>query len=206
MADDARTRPYIIQVHAHQGIVYLTGALEGTEPSPDILAAAQEVAASVGGVRSAVIDFPATCAVESLPILPGVGLPVYATDGTLGHLELVVMEPRSRRVTGLVVVGHFPLDSRDGGVDGSALEMRSLLVPARSVAHVTANAVLLDVDCATATQFADFHEDDHRFPERGWLPSFDYRREDVRFAVEAGSDPQPGLTSRRRAWVGVPRG
>ncbi len=206
LADDERTRPYIIRVHARQGIAHLTGALEGTEPSPDILAAAQEIAASVLGVRSAVVDFPATRAVEPPPILPGVGLPVCATDGTLGHLELVVMEPRSRRVAYLVVVGRFPLDRRFGGGDDSALETRSLLVPAQSVAHVTEYAILLDVDRAMASQFATYHDDDHRLPEHGWQPSFDYRREDVRFAAEPGSNPQPGLASRRRAWIGAPRG
>lgn len=206
LADDARTRPFIIRVHASQGIVHLTGTLEGTVASAETQVIAQEIAANVAGARSADVDFPATSAVEPPLILPGVGLPVCATDGTLGHLELVVMEPRSRRVTDLVVVGHFPPDRRDNGVDDSALEMRRLLVPARAVARVTQEAILLGVDCATATRFADYHEDDHRVPEHGWQSSFDYRREDVRFAAEPGSNPQPGLTSLRRAWVGAPRG
>ena len=210
MAGDARTREYVFQVEAQRGIVRLTGALECTEPSADTQAAAQEIAASVEGVRSAVVDFRGAMAVEPLPILPGVGLPVYATDGPLGQLELVAMNPRSRRVTDLVVVGHFPSDRRNGDVGGSALEMRCLLVPAKLVGLVTDNAILLEVDRAGANRLSEYREDDYRVPERGWQSSFDYRREDLRFPIAGGgvggSRARSRPISRRGAWIGAPRG
>jgi sporulation protein YlmC with PRC-barrel domain len=206
MADDERTRAYVIQVHARQGIVRLTGALEGTVASPDTRTAAQEVAANVVGVRSAVVAFPGTLVDEPQPILPGIGLPIYATDGRLGQLEVVVMEPGSRRITDLVVAGSFPSGKADDSALGSALETRRLMIPVRSVAQVTEDAILLDVDRATSGRLPVYREQDYRAPEHDWIRTFDYRREDVRFLADPGRAAEAGAGSERQDWAGVPRG
>ena len=71
MADDTQTCAYVIEVHARDGIVHLRGAIVGTELSPDILAAAQEIAANVLGVRSAIVDAPTTSEDVRFAVEPG---------------------------------------------------------------------------------------------------------------------------------------
>jgi len=185
---DGRTRPYFIQVHASQGVVHLVGTLQGTVPSSETHVIAREIAAGVAGVRSAVGElFGIDDAVESPSILTQVGVPVYAADGELGRLEAVVMSPRSRQVTHLVVAGRFLLAEADDSTLGPESAMRRLLVPARAVAHATADVVHLHVDRAAATRLPEYPEGEYVVPDPGWQPTFDYRREDIRLAVEASA-------------------
>ena len=190
LADDARTRPYIIRVHCHFGIAHLTGTLEGTVASAETQVIAQEIAANVAGVRLALAELDGRSPEDrASPVLPGVGLPVYTTDGHLGRLELVVMSSRSRRVTHLVV-GDLPqVESSDQPPD-SGPETRRLLIPAVAVARVTEYAILLSLDRATADRLPAYSGDGYRVPDSDWQPTFDYSRADVRCPVEATSTRQ----------------
>ena len=192
LGGDPRTRPYYIQVHASHGIVHLVGTLQGTVPSAGIQSAAEEVAANVAGVRSAVGEmFAPGGSTEPLPIVARVGLPVFASDGEMGRLEAVVMGQRSRRVTHLVVADPLhPAEAREP-TPGLGLARQLLrLIPASDVSYATEDAIFLLVDLAAASRLPEYLEGEYTFPGLEWGATFDYRREDVRFAAEAPSGLQ----------------
>jgi len=191
LARDPRTQAHAIRVHAHRGIVHLSGAVISAE----VQAAAEEATAEVEGVRGIVCRLLGTDAIKPAPsvILPAIGIRVFATDGLLGHLEQVVMNPRSRGITHLVVTVGRPAAARGESPEAATGQAR-LLVPVKLVDRwiedaeqdAVEEAVLLRVHrAAAAAWLAEYREEHYAVPGPDWQPLFDYRREDVRFALDA---------------------
>jgi len=190
LARDPRTRAHAIGVHADRGIVHLSGAVISAE----VQAAAEEATAEVEGVRGIVCRLLGTDAIKPPPsvILPAIGIRVFATDGMLGHLEQVVVNPRSRGITHLVVTVGRPVAARGESSEAASAQAR-LLVPVKLVDRwiedaeqdAVEEAVLLRIDRAAAAWLAEYREERYAVPGPDWQPLFDYRREDVRFALDA---------------------
>ncbi len=180
LAGNARTRDYYIRVHVAEGFVHLTDTLERAALSTEVVDAAEEVAASVPGVRAVVVQLrEVEASPRPRPILPRIGLPACTTDGWLGRIEAVVMSRRFRRVTHLIVASRvFPDGTADPVVGSESVPCR-WLVPVSAVARATAVAVLLG---GGRDGVPELPADDDVFsvPDPSWQDSFDYRREDVR--------------------------
>jgi osmotically-inducible protein OsmY len=188
-----------IQVRATLGVVLLAG----TPVSAEVQSAALEATAAVPGVRGIVCRLFGTDAI-TLPqpvFLPAIGTRVFASDGLLGHLEQVIINPRSRGVTHLIVnrgPRNTPGSRSPSPVDSSPRQR--IMV---AIAHVdrwiddadwdaVEAAILLRVSGDQATRFAEYREEDFMLPGSDWQPPFDYRPQEVRFVAVSGSRAEPG--------------
>lgn len=182
LAQDNRTRGQLIRVRARLGYVNLLGDV----PDAAVRDAAEEVAARVPGVR-AVMNFLCTPEEpqhlpQQQPIDARIGQPVFATRLMLGTVTRVILNPRSRQVTGLVVEGEL---SDPEHADPKTLpdewpkRRRTLLVPASCVGKVTAGGVFLNLNDWQAVHLPDFNPASYTAPEATWQPPFPYRREEV---------------------------
>ena len=191
LARDPRTQHQPIRVRAFQGTVELLGTLA----SAQVRLAAEEVAASLPSVRSVVTHLNGvdtlgfagrTAGSPTTPlILPRIGTGVHATDGELGRLRLVVIDPHSRQVTHLVVADCFPQNRAVAPMPDAALPGKSLVVPASAVERVTHSGIFLRVNLFQARRFSVYQDGDYRKPDSGWQPPLEYSWADTRFASEA---------------------
>lgn len=192
LAQDSRTRGQFIRVRTRLGYVNLLGDV----PDADVRAAAEEVAGRVPGVR-AVMNFLRTPGEplqlpQQQPIDARIGQPVFATRLMIGTVTRVILNPRSRQVTGLVVEGEL---SDPEHADPKTLpdewpkRQRTVLVPASHVGKVTAGGVFLNVSDWQAVHLPDFDPASFTAPEATWQPPFPYTREDVLFELDAAQAP-----------------
>ena len=183
LARDPRTRPEIILVHTSRGYVYL----RGTVMDESVRTAAEEVAASVAGVRGIVnsIRVRGERSVPNRPRLlqPIVGGPVYSSDNVrLGSVEQVVIDPRSRRLSAVIVEGAFPDPERshpDAFPDEWPKQRRTVILPVQHIAKSTIGGTFLNVTALEAAGEADVQTDASLRPAGAWQPPFPYRVEDV---------------------------
>lgn len=108
LAHNARTRGQMISVYARNGVISLNGEVSSAE----VRTAAEECAASVPRVR-AIVNYLCAPGVEvdaedQRVLQPSRGCAVYASDMPIGHVEHVIIYPRNRRVTAIVVHGELP--------------------------------------------------------------------------------------------------
>jgi osmotically-inducible protein OsmY len=108
LARDLRTRGLIIHVDVRRGVVELQGTVQSEEERH----AAMDVALMQPGVRTVVSLLETAAEREAhqraMDIQPGAE--VRLTDGALGHVEYVIVSPRERRVTHLIVRGPWDDD------------------------------------------------------------------------------------------------
>ena len=116
LSEDERTRPYVIPVGSSHGWLRLGGEVSGRE----VQLAAEEVAGSVPHVRG-VTALPrvtgAGPAPERRAVQPRSGASVYGNNGQVGVVAQVVMDPRNRLVTHVVVRANELLDEKRGPGD-----------------------------------------------------------------------------------------
>jgi osmotically-inducible protein OsmY len=103
LARDLRTRGLIIHVDVRRGVVELQGTVHTDEERH----AAEDVALVQPGVRTVLnlleTEEERAARQRAMDIQPGTE--VRLTDGALGHIEYVIVSPRDRRITHLVVRG-----------------------------------------------------------------------------------------------------
>jgi osmotically-inducible protein OsmY/sporulation protein YlmC with PRC-barrel domain len=185
---DPRTRARPIAVHARHGVVTLSGRV--TEAA--VAEAATTVAAALPTVRAVVnrIEAPGFVPDETPLIEPLPGQEVYADDGPVGVVQRVVIDPRTRRVSGIVVrTGRT--STRSG-----RQEPQTVLIPASQIRTVTAAAVLLQGERAalasTPAEGVVVSAPD------GWQPPFPYRPYEVVWPVEAARVPERAAADAAR--------
>jgi osmotically-inducible protein OsmY/sporulation protein YlmC with PRC-barrel domain len=179
---DPRTRARPIAVHARHGVVTLSGRV----PEATVAEAATTVAAALPAVRAVVnrIEAPGFVPDEAPLIEPLPGQEVYADDGPVGVVHRVAIDPRTRRVSGIVVrtgrAAALPRPEQQGP--------EAVYIPARQIRTVTETAVLLQGERAalTATPAAGAVVS---APD-GWQPPFPYRLHEVVWPVEAARVPE----------------
>jgi sporulation protein YlmC with PRC-barrel domain len=145
-------------------------------------AAAEAVAGSVPGVRAVSCQGAGGSDAREEPraLFPRVGQEVYASQTRLGHVERVIIHPRHRRVTALVVQGRAAGRRGDEGGGGRlpAQPDQGLIIPVDAVRVVTEAAVLLRIDAAAARRYADRRLRAYA-PEADWQPPYPYTRGEV---------------------------
>lgn len=191
LAQDKRTRGQLIRTRARLGYVNLLGDV----PDADVRAAAEEVAGRVPGVR-AVINALRTpdepLPRPQQPVDARIGQPVFATRLMIGTVTRVILNPRSRQVTGLVVEGELS-DPEHADLrtfpDEWPKRQRTVLVPASHVGKVTAGGVFLNLNDWQAVQLPDFNPARYVAPDAAWQPPFPYALEDILFELGAAQTP-----------------
>lgn len=181
LARDARTRPCYVRVHAWLGTVELLG----NAPDAQVRDLAAEIAARVHGVRSIVnlIATPDNPTPQPARLITArVGQLVYAEDMDIGRVEKVVISPRSRCVTALIVRGRVPDLAR---ADSQLLPAewpkmpRTFVVPIECVQNAAGESVSLNLTGVQAARLPDFDPAAYITPAADWTPPVPYHREEV---------------------------
>jgi len=192
LAHDARTRGQIIGVCARHGVISLNGAVG----SAGVRTAAEECAARVPRVR-AVVNYLRAPGVEvdaedQRVLQPGRGCAVYASDMPIGRVERVIINPRNRRVTAIIVHGELPdltCDSSDQLPINLSQQTRRVVIPVSPRQMVT-TSVSLNITSVEAARCPDFDLASYVLPAANWRPPYPYRREDVLFEKEKPDGPE----------------
>jgi osmotically-inducible protein OsmY len=182
LSNDRRTRAAIIRVGASHGWILLAGEV----PDSETRLAAEEVSACVPAVRG-VLGLPhlAQGAAFDTPheraFQPRVGQAVFATDGRAGLVQQVVINPRSRLVSHIVVAGTPELNGRP--VSGS------WLVPIAAVTQANDGSVFLSDTVSTLVARRAYDSDDLILPPADWRLSFPYEANEVHWLVDRSETP-----------------
>lgn len=147
-----------IGVNARQGFVYLFGEASNATARNS----ASEIVAAVPNVRGIVnhihVAGEETAAVEEKEeeriLQPAIGMEIFATDDTIGHLQKVVIDQNSRRVKALVVAAHFPSLTAQPSVWQNAEDIqtkRTVVVPISAIRDSLNSAIFLTIDRQHAT-------------------------------------------------------
>jgi len=207
LAHDARVREQRITVHAEHGVVTLSGEVA----SADLRLVAEEVAASVPQVRGVINLIQGPGAIIDLAqqrvLQPQIGQAVYATDFVIGRVERVIISPRNRRVTAIVVAGRLPDPEHP---DDTPPEYQ-VVIPIEAIQDVTESGVLLTISSAEAARCPDFDPTNFVAPAASWQPPYPYTHADIllyRDQVPArgdlGSTPSGDLLANELGTRGEP--
>lgn len=182
LARDARTREHRLFVHVQRGVVYVSGEVESLAART----AVEAVAGSVPWVRAVInqVEAPGDAgATEDLRALfPRIGQDVYTSETRLGQVERVIIHPRHRRVTAVVVHGRMadPQSSTAGSsLDPPPRRERSMVIPTSAVREVTVGAVLLHTSDDAAMRHADLDPAAYAPPSSDWQPPYPYTHAEV---------------------------
>jgi osmotically-inducible protein OsmY/sporulation protein YlmC with PRC-barrel domain len=184
LGNDPQTQHEHIQVNVQHGVVYLGGAIA----RPQIRAVAGQKAASIGQVRGIinVIQTPGI-AIESDEeqfVQPAIASEIYATDGQVGRVQQVIMNPQNRRVTAVVVASHTVLpQALDGASSSSGRQPapQRVLIPMSTLRCAPSGALFLKIKAGEVARFADFNPLSFEPPATDWQPPYPYLPADILF-------------------------
>ena len=179
LAQNARTRPFVIPVGSVHGWVRLGGEV----PCREVQLASQEAAGAVPQVRG-VTALPRVSGNSPAPtrraVQPRPGASVYGDDGQVGVVAQVVIDPRNRLVTHVVIRANELLDGQRGPGDYLAaieafdiVNVESLFL-ARGGSAGVAYPILDPAVCPPAPSH--------------WQPPYPYAARDVRWFLD-GLEP-----------------
>jgi osmotically-inducible protein OsmY/sporulation protein YlmC with PRC-barrel domain len=181
LAGDERTRGHGLFVHVQCGVVSVSGEVS----SAAARTAVETVATSVPQVRAVINNVEGAdeaAAGDQRALFARIGQEVYTAETRLGQVERVIIHPRHRRVTALVVQGWMadPLRATAGSaLDPPPGRERRLVIPTSAVREVTASAVLLDMSDDEALRYADLDPAAYALPAADWRPPYPYKHAEV---------------------------
>lgn len=174
-----------LQVNVQHGVVYLGGAVNRAA----VRTSAAQVAAGIPQVRGIinVIQTPGSVldTDEERFVQPLVASAIYATDGQVGHVQQVVIDPQTRRVTAVVVHAQFdaPQDLDWTHLPNERLQPpHALLIPIHSIRCAPSGALFLNVNRGEAAHFSDFNPRSFDPPAADWQPPYPYVSADILFS------------------------
>lgn len=186
LSHDQQTQDEQIQVNVQHGVVYLGGAVK----RPSVRVAAAAVAAGIPQVRG-IINVIQTPGIvmdidEERFVQPLIESEIYATDGQVGRVQQVVINPQSRRVSAMVVHTEIPVALEGEWAhlpDERQQPLRDILIPISGIRHAPSGAIFLTINSGEAAHFTNF--DPHTFgpPPADWQPPYPYGPADVLFSV-----------------------
>lgn len=188
---DPRTRDHLVKVSSRFGHIFLQGIV----PALEIQAAAEEVAAMVPQVRGVMNRFRISrrpAARTALRIVePRIGQEVYAVNDSIGKVYQVVISPRSRRVSAVIVRGKLP-DLQQAKprqlLEAWPQQECTIVIPAEGVDFVS-TAVFLTLTVLECAQLPDFNPASFVTPDAAWEPPFPYHREEVLLDLNCSKEP-----------------
>jgi osmotically-inducible protein OsmY/sporulation protein YlmC with PRC-barrel domain len=137
---------------------------------------------------------------------PRIGQDVYAVNVQIGQVYKVVISPRSRRVSAVIVRGKLP-DPHQADpkqlLDGWPEQERTIVVPVEYVDLVT-TAVFLTLTALECARLPDFNPAGFVTPDTAWEPPFPYHREEILLDLGRGREArleasQSGVIPAERA-------
>ena len=152
------TRGQGVRVEVERGLVRLLG-----EVSEAVAQGATQLARWIRGVIG--VEDRTT-----RPSAPGfrIGAPVFALDGRTGHLDKVVIDPHTRRITHLII-------------HRGVLLTEDRVVPVELVERATPEGIFLHLTSQELTRQPRYQEERFVVPAPGWEPLPGYAATDVRF-------------------------
>jgi osmotically-inducible protein OsmY/sporulation protein YlmC with PRC-barrel domain len=181
---DQQTQDEQIQVNVQRGVVYLAGIVTRAP----VRTAAATVAASIPHARG-IINVIQTPGIgleteEERFVQPLIESEIYATDGKVGRVQQVIINPQNRRVTAVMVHTSAATPQATDWADVPAEPMqlgRPILIPISSIRRAPSGALFLTINSNEAAHFATF--DLHNFgpPPADWQPPYPYWPADVLF-------------------------
>jgi hypothetical protein len=159
--------------------------VSGEVSSATARAAVEAVAGSVPQVRAVINDVEdvegAGAADAQRALFPRIGQEVYTAEARLGQVERVIIHPRHRRVTALVVQGWMAdtPHATAGSASDPPRRERRLVIPTSAVRDVTASAIVLQIGDEAALRHADLDPAAYAPPAAGWQPPYPYTHAEV---------------------------
>lgn len=176
LAKDERTRPFVFPVGSSHGWVSIAGQV----PNREFQLVAEEVAGAVPSVRG-VIALPTIGGqpppAQVQPVQPQIAAQVYDRNGEVGEVGLVteiVIQPRNRLVTHVVVLGKEKLAARtQRGTEH--------LVPVEAMEWVSHTSIFLRRNGPLLSSFPTFHTAEYPVAPCTWQPPYPYLGSCVRW-------------------------
>lgn len=188
LVNNPLTRAPIIRVGASHGWIHLHGDV----PSPQVCAAAEEIAASVQWVRG-VVTLPRIAGEPygqlNRRLQPKLGAKVYASDGQVGKVSQVVFSPRNRLVTHIAVDARFDLNGPP--------VTKEFVIQAETIKHAKGSSVFLANSLREVAEYPAFEQEEHPTAPPSWRPPFPYTKGNVRWSHQLACIPWTSV-------VGVP--
>lgn len=182
LASDERTRGHRLFVHVQRGVVWVSGEVS----SATVRTAIEAVAGCVPQVRAVINHVEgadgAGATEDQRALFPHIGQEVYTAATRLGQVERVIIHPRHRRVTALIVHGWMADPQRataELAIDPPPRQERRLVIPISAVQDVTASAVLLHIGDDAAMRLADLDPVAYASPATNWQPPYPYTHAEV---------------------------
>jgi osmotically-inducible protein OsmY len=175
LSKDERTHSLILPVGCSHGWVRLGGEVSGR----DLQITAEEIAAQVTSVRG-VLSRPRLIGENPEPerraIQPQIQAKMYDYNGQEGVVTQVVIQPRNRLVTHVVVnISDF--------CDGKFV-FHEYLVPVDAMELVNKESILLKRNGPPLNAFPAFEPSDYLLASSDWQPPYPYAVGDVRWPCE----------------------
>jgi hypothetical protein len=110
----------------------------------------------------------------------------------IGHVERVIINPRNRRVTAIVVHGEMPDLKSDQPYQlpvNLPQQARRVVIPVSAMQVVTTR-VSLNITSLEAARCQEFDPASCVLPAANWQPPYPYHWEDVLFEKEKHDEPE----------------
>lgn len=185
LGHDQQTQAEQIQVNVQHGVVYLGGTVNQAA----VRAAAAQIAARIPQGRGIINAIKTPGFVidpdEERFVQPQIEHEIYATDGLVGRIQQVVINPQTRRVTAVVIRPQLAVAQALTWAQVPTERLpsqRPILIPIGRLRCALSGALFLTVSGNTATHFVDFNAYRFAAPPADWQPPFPYRSADLLFA------------------------
>jgi osmotically-inducible protein OsmY len=171
LSKDERTRPYVLYIGSDHGWVSLSGKV----PNQEIQSAAEEVAGRIPSVRG-VISLPALPGESAGPlrraVQPRIGARVYGERGQAGVVTQVILNPRNRLASHVVV-------SADYDVEGWPV-IGEYVLPVEAIARVNEDSLILARNGSPLKAYPAFDPEDYPQAPSTWRSPYPYTPGTVR--------------------------
>lgn len=175
LAKDERTRHFILPVGCAHGWVRIGGVV----PRRELQRAAEELAAQVPSVRG-VLSRPRVTGepfeAERQALQPHVNTKIYDYSKQEGVVTRVVIQPRNRLVTHVVVSAH--------GFDNGAIVPHEHVIPLESMEVVNPESLFIKRNEPPLNTFPAFEASKYAPPPSNWQPPYPYVAADVLWPCE----------------------
>ncbi len=177
---DDRTRSLILPVGSFHGWISLSGEV----PTRKLQGAAEEVAGQVPSVRGVVL-LPAVIGEGRSParraVQPQTGASVYESHGLAGVVTQVVIQPRNRLVSHVVVRANDVAVLANDVIVGRPAA-GEFVVPVEAIDLVCKDCVFLVRDGPPLSAYPAFDPSDYPLAPSTWQPPYPYTTDAVRWS------------------------
>jgi osmotically-inducible protein OsmY len=196
LANDERTRPYILPVDAFHGWIHVGGEV----PTRELQQVAEEVAGEVSGVRGVTI-LPRIAGenptIPHRPVQPRIGAFVYGRNREEGVVTQVVIRPDDRLVTHVVV--------RSNEIRDIDLVAHEFVVPVKDIDLVNNESILLVRNGPSFSTYPAYDPDEYPLTPFTWKAPYPYTAGEVRCSLREilELDSRPGHKHEMKPWAEV---